>query len=396
MKVWKRDFDDTPNRTNLQREFLKAGSEASFELKKSPGSMKSSSLQPNSPSGEKRPSVQSFALESGKSMQPSSAAFTEPLVSGHLPGGRSRSMCMDLLSKPLVLGHPLPDAAPRFQKAPLVSNRDQPEISRRSESDEELIKKYLRPLQDCSITDRPFPNRKSDWTSSLVDLQEEDVAAYRNFNLRKVKGPVEIRLDISQEKAITPNKETKESEASNRDNSLYFPKRDAATNDQPQETQDLSKQSKEKLPFSKQMMQKLTSSIQQFKRDSGLTSASDLNSYLVHRKTKTPVLALGTEKARMEPIKEIPEQGSTSRKQIKQPATARDPMVLNDSLNIARPAVISSPKKESKEHPTITFGKLLTRDTEKLKLLSNLEIHSRRSNLKLSEIRNLRKVGAVH
>lgn len=274
------------------------------------------------------------------------------------------------------------------QNGPLDSEPRFENLAKRSEADEKLIKKYLGEEWIGSKSVERIPGSlNSDWSTSLVHVHEEDSRIYQNHNLRKVKGPVEIKLELSQEKNIRKEKSYNKDEETETDRSINLNKMEFCSNSN-QENDSRVVSSTTKMSFSKETLGKLSSSIRQFKRDSGLESAGDFNSYMTKRRMKGSTLKLSRLDTKMDPIKEIVEQPLYNKNlELSQTPEKVHALCINDeSLNL------NHQKTEQKLPYNITFGKLLTRDADKLKNLSSLKFNSRRSNLRLSEMRNLRKV----
>lgn len=377
MKEWKRDFE-SPGRSILQRDLLKAGSESSFELKKNSRSPRSSMIGIKSPLRDQRPSVASFAIASNSSLTKNESSTASNQGQTH---ARSKSVCVDLISQPLVLSQLASCLPTSIRTGPLGTKTNHQETSIRSEADEKLIKKYLG---DYSITERPGGRIKNEWSSSLANLTDEKSEEYRNFNLKKVKGPVEIKLDLSQDKQKAGDNLEKKV-VQDLDSSMNLQKSNYCGPSKLQ-SESLPVSSNTKLSFSKEALEKLGSSIRQFRRDSGRERSSDFNSYVTKRKTRGSPLKLKRLHTEMAPIKEDNENHQSNKNlETRNEQGNPDETKQDESLTLGISKKLRVPSN-------ITFGKLSVRDLEKFKNKSSLNINSRRSNLRLSEIRNLRKV----
>lgn len=378
MQTWKRSFE-SPSVDAVQRELLNAGSEASFEVKKSAGSRRGSTGQLASPRSEGKAATMAFADRE-------SSGLKTLAINLH---ARTKSLCGGLAYQPDFQD----EAKVRRETNDLGHSSPLKEKIRgnlsRSAAMKNLIRKYLPDDLEGYLAGQNLKNLRPDWPSRLMEIEQENNDGQVNFNLRRVKGPIEVTLETSKERYAPQFRLGSISLGTDKDSFSHLRKeiRQGETNS------GLVDLLNKRMSIGKDHLQKLASRVRQSGQDGGPESTRKLNSYVTmrHRDTKS-----------IDNNSALPSQLS---KNTVDPSVSPGTRMPNDIIDIitdentqvkkALPSESLSKNTSNSSTIGLTIQKLMNKDFATVKNAAGLDLHSRRPNLVFSEMRQFKNKEAI-
>lgn len=371
-----------------------ASSEKSFEHKKS---TKSINYNESAYEIDRKESDTWFGIsrKGSFSEQISPSAHLKDMNQSHISHTRCRSFANDMLNKPVTLNVSTGNPDSRPTSLFVQSERDLADSNLKKSC--YLFDKYLEPEKQYSakkshtVTDGAL----KDWTSEFIRNYSVEDTTDDHYQLKKIRGPLEAKLDSSMEKTDlrgrksdfkdkTPSKALQASlflEKTKNSPHLNVAERESKLRPKPS------------IAFGGSMYQGITQNEQKPPSADNLVRSQNMNRYVTTRHSrpllfKLPTGDLQRSYSKIEPIPETAENPTSSRRRL-QVAINEASDTQNDYLekfNENSSVVESRSVKKVNDKERVSSKELFA----KIRASQNGTMHQ--PSFKLNEIRNQRKV----
>lgn len=372
--MWKRDIDLKISKNCAQRDLLRAGSECSFEAKKS---VRSENMTDCWGAGDKKDCDTSFGISNKESIseQRSPNLQAKDNIGRGLIHSRCKSFTSEMISKPLTINFSVSQAE---RKSNRLLSQSESGIVEQGKSNSKLFDKYLAPPEVTDIRNfRPLQSSEAsnDWTTGY--LKNLDVPENNDhYQLRKIRGPVEIRLEASIE---NHSAKLKKVECKNEENNSVKVSAFLEKTKNSVEVNLPQKEFKQRpnITFGNSLAAKISKGMN--KRES-VTGSFNLNSYLTSRHSRPAIFKVSVDnnKSSTKPIEPIPETIENAT-----PSHAMDESETDNLEKLQKGSILED--KAGSSSSTLK-GLELKKNT------ARRSTRPRKQSLKFNELRDQRKV----